>query len=152
MQNTNSLRFRLPFAALIDTFQAGYSLTDLRRDILAGLTVGIGATPLARALSAATGAPPQHGLDTSIVAGFLLSPAAGSRFNVSGPTAAFVVVRMPVVAKYGLGGLLLASILAGVILLAKGLTGLGRMVRFIPYPVVVGFTAGIGVEIGRAHV
>src|SRR5690625_5839071 len=116
MQNTNSLRFRLPFAALIDTFQAGYSLTDLRRDILAGITVGIVAIPLAMALSIAIGVPPQHGLYTSIIAGFLISLTGGSRFNVSGPTAAFVVVLMPVVAKYGLGGLLLASIMAGVIL------------------------------------
>ncbi|HLS05820.1 MAG TPA: C4-dicarboxylic acid transporter DauA [Wenzhouxiangella sp.] len=152
MQNTNSLRFRLPFAALIDTFQAGYSLTDLRRDILAGITVGIVAIPLAMALSIAIGVPPQHGLYTSIIAGFLISLTGGSRFNVSGPTAAFVVVLMPVVAKYGLGGLLLASIMAGVILLAMGLTGLGRMVRFIPYPVVVGFTAGIGVVIAGLQI
>lgn len=152
MQNTNSLRFRLPFAALIDTFRAGYSLTDFRRDILAGITVGIVAIPLAMALSIAIGVPPQHGLYTSIIAGFLISMTGGSRFNVSGPTAAFVVVLMPVVAKYGLGGLLLASIMAGIILLVMGLTGLGRMVRFIPYPVVVGFTAGIGVVIAGLQI
>src|SRR5690625_6237273 len=81
MQNTNSLRFRLPFAALIDTFRAGYSLTDLRRDILAGITVGIVAIPLAMALSIAIGVPPQHGLYTSIIAGFLISLTGGSRFK-----------------------------------------------------------------------
>ena len=115
---------------------------------LAGLTVGIVAIPLAMALAIAIGVAPQHGLYTAMVAGFLIAMTGGSRFNISGPTAAFVVVLMPVVAEYGLGGLLLASMMAGLILVVMGLSGLGRLVRFIPYPVVVGFTAGIAVVIG----
>lgn len=138
---------RLPLAALVDTLRSGYGRAELKRDVLAGLTVGIVAIPLAMALAIAIGVAPQHGLYTAIIAGFLIALTGGSRFNVSGPTAAFVVVLMPVVAEYGLGGLLLATMMAGLILLLMGLSGLGRLVRFIPYPVVVGFTAGIAVVI-----
>jgi len=147
MPRPEAFRERLPFAALVDSLRSGYGLAELKRDTLAGLTVGIVAIPLAMALAIAIGVAPQHGLYTAIVAGFLIALTGGSRFNVSGPTAAFVVVLMPVVAEYGLGGLLLATMLAGLILLLMGLSGLGRLVRFIPHPVVVGFTAGIAVVI-----
>jgi len=143
---------RLPFAALVDAWQAGYGFRELKRDVLAGLTVGIVAIPLAMALAIAIGVAPQHGLYTAMVAGFLIALTGGSRFNISGPTAAFVVVLMPVVAEYGLGGLLLASMMAGLILVVMGLSGLGRLVRFIPYPVVVGFTAGIAVVIATLQI
>lgn len=152
MRATRVLRERLPFSALLDTMRAGYGFEELKRDTLAGLTVGIVAIPLAMALSIAIGVAPQHGLYTAIVAGFLIALTGGSRFNVSGPTAAFVVVLMPVVAEYGLGGLLLATMMAGLILMVMGLSGLGRLVRFIPYPVVVGFTAGIAVVIATLQV
>ncbi|QFU00238.1 C4-dicarboxylic acid transporter DauA [Halomonas sp. THAF5a] len=125
----------------------GYGLDDLRRDSLAGLTVGTVAVPLSMALAIATGVPPQHGLYTAIVAGVLIALTGGSRFNVSGPTAAFVVILFPVVQQFGLGGLLIASMMAGVILVALGLTGMGRLIQFVPYPVVLGFTAGIAVVI-----
>lgn len=152
MPDTNAPDRRLPFAALIDTARAGYGLNEFRRDVLAGLTVGIIAIPLAMALAIAIGVPPQHGLYTSLVAGFLIALTGGSRFNISGPTAAFVVILMPIVAEYGLGGLLLASVMAGIILIIMGLSGLGRLVRFIPYPVVVGFTAGIAVVIAGLQI
>ncbi|APE30696.1 C4-dicarboxylic acid transporter DauA [Halomonas aestuarii] len=125
----------------------GYGLADLRRDILAGLTVGTVAVPLSMALAIATGVPPQHGLYTAIVAGALIALTGGSRFNVSGPTAAFVVILFPIVQQYGLGGLLIASMMAGAILVVLGITGMGRLIQYVPYPVVLGFTAGIAVVI-----
>lgn len=152
MAASDPLRDRLPFAALVDSLRAGYGIDALKRDILAGLTVGIVAIPLAMALAIAIGVAPHHGLYTSMVAGFLIALTGGSRFNISGPTAAFVVVLMPVVAEHGIGGLLLATMMAGTILLLMGLSGLGSLVRFIPYPVVVGFTAGIAVVIATLQI
>ena len=143
------LRFHLPAVAtgLRSAWQAGYGLADLRQDIMAGLTVGTVAVPLSMALAIATGVPPQHGLYTAIVAGAIIALTGGSRFNVSGPTAAFVVILFPIVQQFGLGGLLIASMMAGVILIMFGLTGMGRLIQFVPYPVVLGFTAGIAVVI-----
>ncbi|WP_280546996.1 MULTISPECIES: C4-dicarboxylic acid transporter DauA [unclassified Halomonas] len=130
----------------------GYGLDDLRRDILAGLTIGTVAVPLSMALAIATGVPPQHGLYTAIVAGAIIALTGGSRFNVSGPTAAFVVILFPIVQQYGLGGLLIASMMAGVILVALGIAGMGRLIQYVPYPVVLGFTAGIAVVIAVLQV
>ena len=140
---------RLPGIAtgLRAAWQEGYGLDDLRRDVLAGLTIGTVAVPLSMALAIATGVPPQHGLYTAIVAGAIIALTGGSRFNVSGPTAAFVVILFPIVQQHGLGGLLIATMMAGVILVALGLTGLGRLIQYVPYPVVLGFTAGIAVVI-----
>lgn len=152
MPTPTSLRDRLPFAALVDSLHTGYGIDQFKRDVLAGLTVGIVAIPLAMALAIAIGVAPQYGLYTSMVAGFLIALTGGSRFNISGPTAAFVVVLMPVVAQHGIGGLLLATVMAGTILLLMGLSGLGRLIRFIPYPVVVGFTAGIAVVIAALQI
>jgi sulfate permease, SulP family len=140
------------FAGLSAAFAAGYGAADLRKDVLAGLTIGIVAIPLAMALAIATGVPPQHGLYTAIIAGAVIALAGGSRFNVSGPTAAFVVILLPIVQQYGLGGLLLATIMAGIILVALGLARMGALIQFIPYPVVLGFTAGIGVVIASFQV
>ncbi|MDT8429567.1 MAG: C4-dicarboxylic acid transporter DauA [Pseudomonadales bacterium] len=134
-------------AGLRSAWREGYGLADLRRDVMAGLTIGTVAVPLSMALAIATGVPPQHGLYTAIVAGALIALTGGSRFNVSGPTAAFVAILFPIVQQYGLGGLLLATMMAGVILLILGLTRMGRLIEFIPYPVVLGFTAGIAVVI-----
>lgn len=128
-------------------WREGYGLADLRQDVMAGLTVGTVAVPLSMALAIATGVPPQHGLYTAIVAGALIALTGGARFNVSGPTAAFVVILFPIVQQYGLGGLLIASMMAGVILVALGITRMGRLIEFVPYPVVLGFTAGIAVVI-----
>jgi SulP family sulfate permease len=134
-------------AGLRDAWRAGYGLPELRKDVLAGLTIGIVAVPLAMALAIATGVPPQHGLYTAIIAGIVIALTGGSRFNVSGPTAAFVVILLPIVQAYGLGGLLVATIMAGCILVAMGVGRMGALIQFVPYPVVLGFTAGIGVVI-----
>jgi sulfate permease, SulP family len=147
---------RLPLPAIGDglreAFRAGYGLAELRKDVLAGLTIGIVAVPLAMALAIATGVPPQYGLYTAIVAGVVIALTGGSRFNVSGPTAAFVVILLPIVQQYGIGGLLIATIMAGIILVMLGLARMGALIQFVPYPVVLGFTAGIGVVIAVLQV
>jgi SulP family sulfate permease len=134
-------------AALRACLRQGYGARDLRSDVLAGLVVGIVALPLAMALAIASGVPPQHGIYTAIIAGAMIPLLGGSCTNVSGPTAAFVVLLAPVSARFGIGGLLIATFMAGVILLAMGMARLGRLIQFIPYPVTTGFTAGIGVVI-----
>jgi SulP family sulfate permease len=142
-----------PFAVgLRSTLREGYTGKQLRSDILAGLVVGIVALPLSMALAIASGVPPQHGLYTAIIAGGVIALAGGSRLNVSGPTAAFVVLLAPVSAKYGVGGLALASLMAGAILIALGVFRLGRLVQFVPHPVTTGFTAGIAVVIATLQV
>src|SRR6266446_2165712 len=138
----------LPGAAVRAVLAEGYSAADLRRDALAGLVVGVVALPLSMALAIAVGVPPQHGLYTAIVAGLVVPLLGGSRFQVTGPTAAFVVILAPVVSRFGIGGLLLAGAMAGAILVAMGLLRLGRLIQFIPHPVTTGFTAGIGTVIG----
>lgn len=125
----------------------GYTAADLRADAGAGVTLGIVALPLSMALAIAAGAPPQYGLYTAIVAGILIAVLGGSMHSVSGPTAAFVVLLAPITAKYGMQGLLMASVMAGVLLVAMGLMRLGQLIQFVPYPVTTGFTAGIGVVI-----
>lgn len=140
------------FAALRQTLRAGYSWKSLRGDLGAGVTVGIIAIPLAMALAIAVGVAPQHGLYTVLVAAPLIALTGGSRFNISGPTAAFVVILLPITQQHGLGGLLLCTLMAGLILLAMGLGRLGRLIQFIPYPVILGFTAGIGIVIATLQV
>lgn len=120
----------------------------LRADLLAGAVVGVVALPLSMALAIASGAPPEAGLYTAIVAGGIVALLGGSRFQVTGPTAAFVVILAPISATHGLGGLALASLLAGAILIGLGLLRLGRVIQFVPYPVTMGFTAGIAIVIG----
>lgn len=134
--------------ALRDTLRTGYGLDSLRRDVVAGLVVGIVALPLSMALAIATGVGPHQGLVTAIVAGAVVALAGGSRVQVSGPTAAFVVILAPVVAEHGPGGLMLATMLAAVLLLLMGIFRLGRAVRLVPHSVVTGFTAGIAIVIG----
>jgi len=139
-------------AGLRSAWRAGYNLSHLRRDLLAGLTVGIVAIPLAMALAIATGVPPQHGLYTAIIAGAVIAIAGGSRFNISGPTAAFVVILFPIVQQHGIGGLLIATLMAGMILIALGFMRMGQLIRYVPYPVIVGFTAGIAVVIATLQI
>ncbi len=142
------IRKRIPVASgLLNSLDGGYSLTQFRSDLLAGITVGIVAVPLAMALAIASGAPPEYGLFTSIIAGAIIAMSGGSPVNVSGPTAAFVVILLPISQQFGMGGLLTAGILAGIILLLMGIFHLGRFIRYIPYPVTTGFTAGIAVVI-----
>lgn len=145
--------FRFPlFTALRDSFREGYSLSTLRGDLLAGITVGIIAIPLAMALAIAIGVAPQHGLYTGIIGGLIIALAGGSRFNISGPTAAFVVILLPITQTYGLGGLLLVTGMSGIILLILGLARMGNLIQFVPYPVVMGFTAGIGIVIATLQI
>lgn len=124
----------------------------VRSDLLAGLTVAVVAMPLAMALAIASGVPPQYGLYSAIVGGVIAALAGGSRFSVSGPTAAFVVVLAPVSARYGLGGLATAGLMAGLILIALGLTKMGRLIEYVPEPVTVGFTSGIALVIAVLQV
>jgi SulP family sulfate permease len=137
----------LPAAALRATLREGYSLNDLKRDVLAGLVVGIVALPLGMALAIAVGVPPQHGLYTAIVAGFVVAALGGSRTQVTGPTAAFVVILAPIFTRFGMAGLLVSGLLGGLVLIAMGLARLGRLIQFIPSPVTTGFTAGIATVI-----
>lgn len=132
---------------LIQTLRQGYTWRNLTADLLAGLTVGIIALPLAMALAIASGVAPQYGLYTAIIAGAIIAITGGSRYSVSGPTAAFVVILLPITSKYGLGGLLIATVMAGIILLLMGWLKLGRLIQYIPIPVTLGFTAGIAVVI-----
>jgi len=137
---------------LITVLGEGYSFERFRRDAVAGLTVAIVALPLAMALGIASGASPDKGLITAVVAGFLISALGGSRAQVGGPTGAFVVVVFNVIAQHGYDGLLLATLLAGLILIIAGYAKLGALVKFIPHPVVTGFTAGIAVIIASSEV
>jgi len=147
-------RFRLPqpSAALREALREGYGLGHLKRDALAGIVVGIIALPLSMALAIAAGVPPQHGLYTAIVAGTVIALLGGSRTLVSGPTAAFVAILLPISARFGVGGLVLASLMAGVLLCLMGLFGMGKLIRFVPNPVTTGFTAGIAVVLATLQV
>lgn len=135
-----------------EALRQGYGLRDLRADVLAGCVVGVVALPLSMALAIATGVAPQYGLYTAIVAGGLSALLGGSRVQVTGPTAAFVVILAPITAQFGLQGLALATVMAGLILIALGIGRLGRLVEFVPYPVTTGFTAGIGLVIATFQV
>jgi len=120
---------------LVTVLREGYRRADLRADALAGLTVAIIALPLAMALGIASGASPREGLVTAIVAGLLISALGGSRVQIGGPTGAFVVVVAGVIALHGFDGLILASLMAGVILIVAGYSGVGRLMRYVPMPV-----------------
>jgi SulP family sulfate permease len=137
---------------LLTVLREGYRLPDLRADALAGLTVAVVALPLAMALGIASGASPSEGLVTAVVAGFLISALGGSRVQIGGPTGAFVVIVAGVIAAHGFNGLLLATLIAGVILIVAGYAGVGRLMRYVPMPVVTGFTAGIAVIIASSQV
>src|SRR5450631_631221 len=142
----------LPAAALRAVLREGYTRADLRADVLAGLVVGIVALPLAMALAIAVGVAPQYGLYTSIVAGVIVAALGGSRLQVTGPTAAFIVILAPIYAKFGMGGLLLSGVMGGLILIAMGIGRLGQLIEFIPHPVTTGFTAGIATVIATLQV
>jgi SulP family sulfate permease len=122
-----------------------YSLARLQQDALAGITVGIIAIPLAMALAIASGVAPQYGLYTAIIGGFVIALTGGSRYSVSGPTAAFVVLLYPIAQLYGLAGLVLATFMAGLMLVAMAYARLGRFIEYIPESVTLGFTGGIGI-------
>src|SRR5689334_12989306 len=133
---------------LVTTLRRGYSLDDLRHDAIAGITVAILALPLSMAIAIGAGVTPDKGLITAVVAGFLISALGGSRLQVGGPAAAFIVIVAEVVTQHGAGGLATATFLAGLILLLAGLLQLGTYIKYIPGPVILGFTSGIGIVIG----
>src|SRR5881398_3112185 len=124
-----------------------YDRTQFARDLLAGVVVGVVALPLAIAFAIASGVTPDRGLWTAIVAGFLISAFGGSRVQIGGPTGAFVVIVYGIVQRVGVDGLVVATIMAGVLLVIFGVAKLGAVVKFIPRPVIMGFTSGIAVII-----
>jgi sulfate permease, SulP family len=130
----------------------GYTLRRFSQDLVAGLTVGLVALPLAMAFAIASGVTPQAGLYTAVVAGFLISALGGSRTQIGGPTGAFVVIVAGIVVKFGVSGLALVGIMAGVLLLIMGFTGLGATVKYIPRPVTIGFTNGIALLIASTQI
>jgi SulP family sulfate permease len=130
----------------------GYDFATFVSDLVAGLTVGLVAMPLAMAFAISSGVSPQAGLYTAVIAGFLISALGGSKTQIGGPTGAYVVVVFGIISQHGLDGLLVCTMMAGVILLILGLTGLGSMVKFIPRPVTVGFTNGIAVLIASTQI
>lgn len=130
---------------LITVLREGYGLADLRADTLAGLTVAIVALPLSMAIAIASGTTPERGLFTAAIGGFLISALGGSRFQIGGPAAAFTVLVAATISRHGLDGLLLATVMAGLFLLLMGVFRLGSYIKFIPYPVTVGFISGIAV-------
>src|ERR1700722_14711764 len=129
-----------------------YSRRDFGADLLAGLTVGLVALPLAMAFGIASGVTPQAGLYTAIVGGFLVSLLGGSKVQIGGPTGAFVVIVAGIIAKHGISGLYMVTMMAGAILVFLGITGLGAAVRYIPRLIVIGFTNGIALLIASTQI
>jgi SulP family sulfate permease len=150
-----ALRIRVPWRKwrpkLLDCLD-GYGRPSLTSDLIAGLTVGVVALPLAMAFGIASGVTPQAGIYTAILGGFLVSLLGGSRIQIGGPTGAFVVIVAGIIAQHGLSGLLMVTMMAGVILLFLAVTGLGQAVKFIPRPVVLGFTNGIAFLIASTQI
>lgn len=143
MKLSGSIDFR---PKLISSLK-NYSLTKFKDDLIAGIVVGIVALPLAIAFGIASGVSPTIGLITAIIGGFLVSAFGGNSVQIGGPTGAFIVIVYNIIANHGMGGLLIATFLAGLILVLMGLFHLGTVIKFIPYPIVVGFTAGIALTI-----
>lgn len=129
-----------------------YSLALFKKDLFAGITVGIVAIPLALAFAIASGATPSQGIFTAVIAGFFISFLGGSRYQIGGPTGAFVIIIYGIIAQHGYDGLLIATIMAGIILIFLGIARVGSFIKFIPYPVTTGFTAGIGVVIFSSQI
>lgn len=130
----------------------GYTAEKFLHDLIAGVTVGLVALPLAMAFAIASGVPPQAGIYCAIVTGFLISALGGSKTQIGGPTGAFVVVVLGIISRYGIDGLFTCTMLAGVLLVMMGVTGLGAMVKYFPRPVVVGFTNGIAILIASTQI
>ncbi|HEX4387391.1 MAG TPA: SulP family inorganic anion transporter [Steroidobacteraceae bacterium] len=149
---TPSSAWHLFVPKLVTVLRRGYSWDDLRHDVVAGLTVAVVALPLAMALAIASGTTPEKGLQTAIVAGFLISALGGSRVQIGGPTAAFIPVVFGVIERFGYGGLVLCTLLAGLMLIGAGLLRIGTLLRYMPQPVITGFTAGIAVSIFLSQV
>src|SRR5215212_1769544 len=132
---------------LVTILREGYGWRELRADTLAGLTVAIVALPLSMAIAIASGLSPDRGLYTAVVGGFLVSALGGSRFQIGGPAGAFIVVVAGIVERHGYDGLVLATIMAGIVMLIVGFMRWGTYIKYIPYPVTVGFTSGLAIII-----
>ncbi|MDF3036700.1 MAG: sodium-independent anion transporter, partial [Paucimonas sp.] len=133
---------------LLEAQRAGlFTRRDILPNVIAGVIVGVVALPLAMAFAIASGARPEQGLYTAIVAGFLVSAFGGSRLQIAGPTGAFIAILSGITAQYGIAGLQIATMMAGVILVLMGVAKMGGIIKFIPAPVIIGFTAGIAVII-----
>src|ERR1051325_11066198 len=141
------MNWSVPFRPRLFETLKGYSARDLAPDLIAGLTVGIVALPLAMAFAIASGVKPQAGIFTAVIAGFLMSALGGTRVSIGGPTGAFIVILYGIGTKYGLDNLAICTVIAGIFLFVMGLARLGGMIKFIPYPVTMGFTSGIAVLI-----
>src|ERR1700757_3090238 len=146
---TSALEAWLPKSILL---LRGYDRHKFLSDLIAGVTVGLVALPLAMAFAIASGVPPQAGLYCAIVTGFLISALGGSKTQIGGPTGAFVVVVAGIIAKHGIDGLFMCTMMAGVLLVLLGVTGMGTMVKYFPRPVVVGFTNGIAILIASTQI
>lgn len=137
---------------LLTVIREGYTKKVFVGDLLGGLTVGVVALPLAIALAIASGVKPEQGLYTAIFAGFVIAVLGGSRAQISGPTGAFIVIVYGIVQKYGYDGLVVATLIAGILLVIMGIARMGAFLKFVPYPVVVGFTSAIALIIGSSQV
>ena len=136
---------------IIDTLKH-YPKPQLTKDIVAGIIVGIVALPLAIAFAIASGVSPENGLFTAIVAGFIISAFGGSRVQIGGPTGAFIVIVYGIVQEHGVNGLIISTFIAGIMLMVMGFARLGNVIKFIPHPLIVGFTTGIAVIIFSSQV
>jgi sulfate permease, SulP family len=137
---------------LVVVLKEGYTCAQFTADVTAGVLVAVVALPLAMAFAIASGVPPERGLYTAVVAGFVISALGGSRVQIGGPTGAFVVIVGAIVHQYGYSGLAVATFMAGVVLVVMGLARLGGAIKFIPYPVTTGFTSGIAVIIFSSQI
>src|SRR5437868_6181617 len=149
------MKLKLPLAftpKLFTTLKEGYTKEIFFKDLIAGLIVGTVALPLAIAFGIASGVTPEQGLITAIIGGFIISALGGSRVQIGGPTGAFIVVIYAVVQKFGVNGLLIATVASGVIVLIMGLAKLGSVIKFIPAPVITGFTSGIAIIIFSSQI
>src|SRR5712691_1697388 len=146
---TSALEAWLPKSVLL---LRGYDRHKFLSDLIAGVTVGLVALPLAMAFAIASGVSPQAGLYCAIVTGFLISALGGSKTQIGGPTGAFVVVVAGIIARHGIDGLFMCTMMAGVLLVLLGVTGMGTMVKYFPRPVVVGFTNGIAILIASTQI
>ncbi|MCD7815900.1 MAG: sodium-independent anion transporter, partial [Bacteroides sp.] len=135
------------FRPKLFTMLKSYTKADLTTDLMAGIIVGIVALPLAIAFGIASGVSPEKGIITAIVAGFIISLLGGSKVQIGGPTGAFIVIIYGIIQQYGIEGLMVATMMAGVLLILLGVFKLGTVIKFIPYPIIIGFTSGIAVTI-----
>lgn len=142
-----NLRSAIDFQPKLLSCLRHYNKETFSRDVMAGIIVGIVAIPLAIAFGIASGVGPTEGLVTAIIAGLLISVFGGSKVQIGGPTGAFIVIIYGIIQQFGLGGLAIATIMAGIILVVMGLCKLGTIIKFMPYPIIIGFTGGIAITI-----